>query len=385
MDKITHRQRFLDRINGKTVDKIPFFPDLSKWYEYNRYGNGQWSKVYAPGALIHPDDEINRLAGIMPEIFKNKNLFEIHDYFDCGIPVHGYNSYMKIVLNNVKIENSSNGQETITIWKTPKGNLRQISRMAADHSMCTKEYFLKSADDFHILEYIFMNSELIPNYKETENSLNVIGERGYLNLVINRSPMGKLLHDYMGIENLSYSLFDNLKQLEHLLQVILEHDRKVWKIAAEAPAKIAVMSDNMDEYLVSPEWYKTYFLPVYQEMNGVLHKGGKKVLTHMDGRMKNLLPMIKVTGFDVLDGCTPLPMNDFEPSDLAAALGRDQYAYCGIPAPFFIQKMEEQQILDFAQKIIDQMGDKLILCIGDIMPQNGKFELIGKISGLLRQ
>jgi hypothetical protein len=381
---MTHRERFLNRINGRPVDRVPFFPDLSKWYEYNRYGDGPRKKVYAPGGLIPPQDKINKLRGIIPEQYADKNLFEIHADLDCGIPVHGYDACYKIENKNIEIITDKSENQVINVYKTPVGELREVIGIAVDYSACRKEYLLKTAEDFRIFEYILEHQEIRKDYSGALEALDIIGEQGYLNCIINRSPMGKLVHNFMGVENVTFALFDTPDLLRGFLKTLLEHDRTVWNIVADSPAEIAFMADNMDEFLISPDWYREFFLPVYQEMNEVLHRGGKKILTHMDGRLKNMLPMIKDTGFDVLDGCTPAPMTDFEPFELAAALGHGQYAYCGIPAPFLIQGYTDNQILSFTKKILDQMREKVILNIGDIMPERGDIEIIRKISEMLK-
>ena len=64
---MTHRERFFSRISGKETDRTPFFPDLSKWYEYHRNAGDVPETDYLPGEFIPADAPINKRKGIMPE------------------------------------------------------------------------------------------------------------------------------------------------------------------------------------------------------------------------------------------------------------------------------------------------------------------------------
>lgn len=376
---MTHRERFFNRITGKETDRTPFFPDLSKWYEYHRNAGEVPEKDYLPGEFIPPDAPINRKKGIMPDRYLNMNLLDIHRDLDCGLPVHGYGIFYDVSYPNCEISTKTEGDATIRIIKTPKGQLREVSRMAMDRSTLIVEHLAKNADDFPALKYFIRDAVYTPNYERAQAVLDTVGDLGYVNMIAGRSPYGRLVVDLMGIVNLTYASVDNPTEFLGLLDVIHDADVKLWEITAKAPGKIAFIADNMDESLYSPPNYKRFCLPYYQEMTDLFHKHGKIVLAHNDGRLKNLLPMVKDTGIDVLDGCTPAPMNDFSVQELVQALGKNQYAYCGVPANFFVEDRSASEIIDFARMIFDTMGNKVILNIGDIMPEKGDIELIREI------
>lgn len=376
---MTHRERFFNRITGKQTDRTPFFPDLSKWYEYHRNAGDVPEKDYLPGELIPPGALINKKPGKIPERYRDMNLFDIHRDLDCGLPVHGYGIYYDVSYPNCEIFTQSKGDETIKIIKTPKGELRQVSRMAKDRSTITTEHLVKTVDDFPALKFYIRDAVYTANYDRAQTALDIVGDLGYVNMIAGRSPYGRLVVDLVGIVNLTYIAMDHPDELTKVLEVIHEVDSRLWEITAKAPGRIAFIADNMDESLYSPPNYKRFCLPVYQEMTDLFHRHSKIVLAHNDGRLKNLLPMIKETGIDVLDGCTPAPMNDFSVQELADALGSKQYAYCGVPANFFVEDKPESEIIDFAKMIVDTMGDRVILNVGDIMPEGGDIEIVRKI------
>jgi hypothetical protein len=81
--------------------------------------------------------------------------------------------------------------------------------------------------------------------------------------------------------------------------------------------------------------------------------------------------LLKETGFDLLDGCTPAPMTNYRPAQLAAALGEGQYAYCGVPSVLFTQGVGDEVILESAREIYGALQGRLVLNVGDVLPPNG--------------
>jgi hypothetical protein len=112
-------------------------------------------------------------------------------------------------------------------------------------------------------------------------------------------------------------------------------------------------------------------LPFYLRASEVLHGKGKIFSTHLDGNFKALFPLVARSGFDLLDGCTPAPMTNYEVGELASALSGGMRAYCGVPSIFFTQNADASEITAFAERIINGLAGKVILNIGDILPADG--------------
>jgi hypothetical protein len=148
-------------------------------------------------------------------------------------------------------------------------------------------------------------------------------------------------------------------------------DLETAKLAAESPANVVILSDHADEQIINPVWYEKYCLPFYLRLSEILHAKGKVVSTHLDGNFKALFPLVARSGFDLLDGCTPAPMTNYEVEELASALSGEMKAYCGVPSIFFTQNTDICEITAFAERIIKVLAGKVILNIGDILPADG--------------
>jgi hypothetical protein len=85
-----------------------------------------------------------------------------------------------------------------------------------------------------------------------------------------------------------------------------------------------------------------------------------------------------------LDGCTPAPMFNFEPEELAAATSgeggkRRMSCYCGVPASLFTTGHSTSSIADFAERIHLAFSGRVIVNVGDILPPNGSIKAVIEI------
>ena len=147
---------------------------------------------------------------------------------------------------------------------------------------------------------------------------------------------------------------------------------------------MVILSDDADENLISPDLYREFCIPYYHKACEILHGAGKIVSTHLDGNIKGYLPLLGETGFDLLDGCTPAPMMNYEVEELAASLPGDMACYLGVPATLFCQHLPDAAILDFARRILDAFGGRVLLNVGDILPPNADIDQVIALGEMIK-
>ena len=218
---------------------------------------------------------------------------------------------------------------------------------------------------------------------------------GVCDVVIFRSPFGKLIHEYLGFEQVAYALYDDAPAVRDFLALQEKKDLELIELAASSPGPIVIISDHADENLISPPWYREFCMPYYRKACEILHRAGKRVSTHLDGNFKGYFPFIAETDFDLLDGCTPAPMFNYEPEELAAATRggfhvsgtgahRRIACYCGVPASLFVTS-ELGMLANFAERIERAFDGNVIVNVGDILPPNGAIEGVARIGERLSE
>ena len=232
-------------------------------------------------------------------------------------------------------------------------------------------HMVKTLAHLDIVRYIVEHTEWTPRFDLLERFLRETEGFGVADTVLFRSPFGKLIHEYMGFEAVTYALFDHEDVVLDFLEFQEHYDLRFTELAAKSPASIVIISDHADENLISPPWYQRYCMPYYHKACDLIHEAGKYASTHLDGNFKGYLSFIAETGFDLLDGCTPAPMFNYEVEELAGALGKEISCYCGVPATMFTTDLPPEQIATFGERIVQAFSGRVIVNVGDILPPTG--------------
>ena len=207
-------------------------------------------------------------------------------------------------------------------------------------------------------------------------TLDAVGEHGVLDLPIGRTPFGLLVQELIGYQQLAYALADDRTLVHRMIETLTEGFWERVRVVSELPARIVIITDHADEHLISPRQFKDYCMPCYQEACARLHEAGKLVSVHLDGNIRSLLDLLPQTGFDLLDGCTPAPMGNYQPEDLGRVVGPALKTYCGVPSALFSTGRPTEEILTYGRQIIAALTPNVILNVGDVLPPDGDIEQV---------
>ncbi len=371
---MNHRQLFFEICAGKQPSQVPFVPDITDWYLGQHRNIGEPLK-YAPGVYIPDEDPIKYEKGIgIPDKFFGLSLMDIYKRYDWGIHCHIRDWYEEYYSDGVEYNEKVESNTKIVTFTTDKGCLSRTYKLAADGSWCSINYLLDDASQMEILFEVLKHTHFRLKNDRITSVINNIGDRGQADIVVNRSPFGKLLHEYLGFENTTYFMFDNIDAYYEYEKVQTDKDLELIELACKSSCSIVLICDHADSTLFSPEWYGKYCIPFYRAAGQMLRGAGKLISTHVDGNLKSLLPLMKDTGFDILDGCTPAPMFNYQPEELAESLGENMAAFVGVPSALFCDGTPSDELCSYADRIIKAFKGRAIVNVGDILPVNGSIE-----------
>jgi uroporphyrinogen-III decarboxylase len=367
---MTNRARFFRVLEGRPVDRAPFFPDITTWYQASRLGVGA-EQPFLPGQYIPDADRIHRRESRLAGRLSRFTILDFHREYDWGLPVHMYDWFEERYGGGVEKVVDTEGRERNVTWRTPRGDLSRRYTLDAEGTWAERGHMVKRPKDLETVRYIVEHTTRVARFERIERFLADTEGFGVCDAVVFRSPFGKLVHELMGFEAVVYALHDGEKTVSDFLEFQEHHDLGFVELAARAPCSVVIISDHADENLISPPFYRKFCIPFYRKACAVIHKAGKYASTHLDGNFKGYLPFIGETGFDLLDGCTPAPMFNYEVEELAAALAPGMSCYCGVPAALFVTGTPHPEIAGFGERIVRAFGGRAVVNVGDILPPNG--------------
>jgi len=382
---VTPREHFFRVLKGEPVQRAPFFPDITTWYQATRLGVGA-EQPYFPGQYIPEDSPLHDRPSLLSGRLGRLGRLTFRGFyreFGWGLPAHMYDWFEERYSGGVEKLVATEGRQRTVTWRTPRGDLRRTYKLDAEGSWSEYGHMVRDLAQLDIVRCIVEHTRFVPRYERMERFLRETEGFGVCDIVLFRSPFGKLIHEYLGFEAVAYALFDHEPAVLDFLAFQEHHDLAFTQLAARAPGRIAILSDHADENLIAPPWYRRFCIPYYRKVCDLLHKAGKYVSTHLDGNFRGFLPFIGETGFDLLDGCTPAPMFNYEVEELAAALaagaspaGGRMSCYCGVPAGLLTIGQPTPAIAEFGQRIVRAFAGQVIVNVGDILPPTGDIEQV---------
>ena len=226
-------------------------------------------------------------------------------------------------------------QLILKTWHTPHGELHSRVREGPDGSLWTEEYPVRSASDFRPLEYIAEDTEYRDNDEAVAEAQRAMGEDGLVLCRMMRSPMQRLLTEWMGTLGVSYALADDRKALDQLVDRMAAKDEEALAIASRSPAEALWSAENLTGDIVGPEMFSRYHKPYYERATRALRSKGKLYGVHMDGRLRSLKEVIGSTAMDFVEGFTPPPLGDLGLEEARAAWP-DKAIWLNIPGNIFL-------------------------------------------------
>ncbi len=191
---------------------------------------------------------------------------------------------------------------------------------------------IKKPEDYKVLKYMVEHTEYTPDYFPIEQAMDWLGDDGVVIDALPHSPMQMLMIDWIGSEGgrFFYHHADYPDLVEDLYRAICKSREPLYEIAAKSPAPVVLCGDNIDGFLVNPRLFERYFMPEYEKQAEVLHRHGKLMAVHMDGRLRVLKDLIAKTPIDIIEALHPPPMGDV-PIGEALSLWKDKVIWMGFP------------------------------------------------------
>ena len=360
---LTQKQRILDVVAGKQVDKIPFGARIDVWYNYHvahdslpaRYkGWSQTDIIADQGAAAQ-----KRFFSVCREEYRDMEVVKRQE------PPYEVTEFITpIGTCSIKL-----------LWSVAEGPW-----LAYEH-----EKLFKSKKDYPVITYILDHTVPVFNEEYAKEYANM-GERGMVMTGVGLwGPAQRVMREIMGYELFYEEYMDNPEEIDRLIKTMTNLEKKKLDICISADLEIINLCANWSDDIHTPV-FRQYFTPYFREANEKIHKAGKFSMAHVDGEMKRLIPLYGETMLDIAEAVTPAPQTKCTMTDFRR-LGDHVTLWGGIPSILFEPSVSDREFDDYVKALITEMrpGTRLIIGMGDNLPVDADIGRVGRVVDLIEK
>jgi len=306
----TRRENMLKIFRHETPDWIPITGHSDPYNQPSREG-------------MDPE-----LAAALGEVgWADESTVTFSRYLDLDI-MDLYSMPIRITRQNVTIDDNTEGDVTTRIWHTPKGDLREVSRVLREEGGAVSsnwtEHLIKGPEDLPAFTSIFEDEVIEPDpdaIARTRERRELIGDDGLILGPMDGTPMGMMFRVYSGVATLAYMWADAPDALRDCFAVMEANYMQRLKIGAQSDIDVVIGIDDTSTTAISPAMFEACNLDLTNARTDAAHAAGKLYFHHSCGLIRDLLPLYRRTKMDGVHAFTIPPIGDVTVAEGRQALG----------------------------------------------------------------
>lgn len=294
---ITPRARWLGALEHQSLDRLPFWPKLGA-----TYGSSQ-AKAF---------------SGLTPRELQAWIGSDPHEWVSHGV---------RTIRSRTTAKTTKRNNERLVEFSTPQGGLRKIECFdQVTQSWHPLEMPVKTAADIPRMLAWYEDVRLEPDAAALDQArvyVQDVGPAAVTATSIGTSPLMEWIEFLAGVETAHFLLADYPAEVEALFAVMQRVLlRQVELVCAHNPADLVYLAENTSTTLISPEQYRRYCLPHIRACAEIANVQERRLVLHMCGHLKALLPDLATLPVAAFEAFTSPPVGNTTFADGRAACPR---------------------------------------------------------------
>jgi hypothetical protein len=234
------------------------------------------------------------------------------------------------------------------------------------------------------MQFLWRDQRYSPAYENFHHEQDRLRDDGVVIGNLGYTPLQHMLIFYMGPQRFAEDMVDRPDLFFELYETMTEKHREQYAIAAESPAEFFEYGDNVTCEMVGAARFERYVAPRYDEFAEMLHARGKRLGSHLDGKMVGLKDQVAATKLDFIEAFAPYPDGDL-PLAEARAAWPDKVIWINYPSATHLGT--EAQVEAATRQLIRDVapGDRFLVGITENIPDTHWQTSMTVISRVLRE
>jgi len=219
----------------------------------------------------------------------------------CGVVSHSEHGVENVY------EEKRDGSDVYGIHKkkTPVGEIQQVHLNGWHY-----ESFIKTPEDYKVMQWITENTELTTHYGEYEKAVDIAGDYGIAILSASRTPIMTINVDWAGTQQFCLDAAMEVQELFDLYEARKKLILEEFRLIAEGPGRFVKIWENLTISMLGPKRYDDFMVSFYKLCAPAFEKGGKRVMVHYDGGLSVIADLIAEAPLHMIESLTEPPEGD---------------------------------------------------------------------------
>ena len=270
---------------------------------------------------------------------------------------------------HVPAEKRTEGDLTVTIYHTPKGDVREAheqhsGRLYIEEEGICVEGILKGLPDYEPIMYMVEDTVFsVDNTLYTDTVRDLGGDGLFTEYGCALTPYGHtryLFGDTNGLDKWVYEQADHPREFAKLFEAIIAREERRMRLIADSPAEYIRFGDVDGSW--GPEVMRRYDLPFIKKWIPYLQSRGKICCVHAHAsNLTYFKGLIAEMGFNVVEAFTPPPVGNLSVAEARAAWGKDTIIWVNFPETIFYQGAQAVKAYTVDLLKSDPPGNRLVI------------------------
>jgi hypothetical protein len=251
------------------------------------------------------------------------------------------------------------------------------------------EYPVKTPEDLQAAVEVVAARRYVVDRAGLDAFKASVGDDGVVPLEIPMRPYSDVLHTLVGWgEGLALMVGEGKPLVTQIVACLEQAHSRLAEDLAGLEGDMLFAPDNLDGQYISPRVFKEYLAPGYSAIADIGRRFGKRLVVHVGGPARRLVPLLAQAGVDGIEGIAGPPQGDVTLAEARQAAGPGMTLWGGVPQDLLVAEHEMEAFKAAVGEAVDQAladtSKRTIVGVADRVPVDAELERLQRLVEWLR-